>query len=325
MRALVLNDTELTLDPRREAPTPKVGEALIRPIRLGISGLDGAVVAGLGGFRGIPGHEFVGIVEEVNSETSAKLRGKRVVGAIATACGRCDLCTGGLGAHCRERALLGIEKRDGCFAERFTLPARNLVAVPDGLDDDHALFAHALASAIQAARQLTIEGKPYITVLGDGPLGLLTAQVMVRLNASVRLVGRHPEKFGLCEKWGVKHRHVDDVGRRADQDVVVDCTGTMAGFGTAMRLVRPRGIIVRKSLIAPAASSTAIDFSPVVQHELQVIGSFLGPVGEAVSMLARGEIDVVSMISRRCSLDDGVQAFRIAARPETVKVLMDVS
>ena len=49
-------------------------------------------------------------------------------------------------------------------------------------------------------------------LLGDGRLGLLCAQVMSQLNATVRLVGKHPEKLALCEKWGVKHRLLEDVG-----------------------------------------------------------------------------------------------------------------
>ena len=54
---------------------------------------------------------------------------------------------------------------------------RNLIEVPQELDDDHAVFTEPLASVYQILRQLTIEGRPYITVLGDGRLGLLCAQI----------------------------------------------------------------------------------------------------------------------------------------------------
>src|SRR5699024_7056688 len=102
--------------------------------------------------------------------------GKRVVGAIDCVCGKCDMCKAGLKEHCRKRTVLGLQGRDGCFAEAFCLPAMNLLEVPENVDDDRAVFAWPLAAACQILRQLTIEGRPYITVLGDGRLGLLCAQ-----------------------------------------------------------------------------------------------------------------------------------------------------
>jgi threonine dehydrogenase-like Zn-dependent dehydrogenase len=235
------------------------------------------------------------------------------------------MCQAGLRTHCRKRSILGVEGRDGCFAEFFTLPAANLVTVPDALDDDRAVFAHPLASALQAARQLTIEGKPFITVLGDGPLGLLMAQVMAKLNASVRLIGRYSEKLDLCEKWGIKHRHVDDIGRRADQDIVVDCTGSPTGLELAMELVRPRGKIVLKTLLsAHTKIAPGVDLSPIVLKEIDVIGSGCGPINESVAMLARAQVDVVSLIARRMSLSDGAAVLTTAAQPGVLKVLIDV-
>jgi hypothetical protein len=178
------------------------------------------------------------------------------VGTINCVCGKCDMCKAGLKEHCRSRTVLGIAGRDGCFAERFTLPAANLFEAPDHVDDDRAVFTEPLAAALQILRQLTIEGRPNITVLGDGRLGLLCAQVLSKLNATVRCIGRHPRKLELCEKWGVKHRLLDDVGLRGDQDIVVDCTGSPTGLEAAMKMVRPRGTIVLKTTIAPGTPGT---------------------------------------------------------------------
>jgi threonine dehydrogenase-like Zn-dependent dehydrogenase len=200
----------------------------------------------------------------------------------------------------------------------------NLALVPADLDDDRAVFAFLVASAVQTARQLTIEGKPYITVLGDGPLGLVMVQVLSRLNASVRLIGRYSEKLALCEKWGVKHRHVDDIGRRADQDVVVDCTGSPAGLELALKLVRPRGAVVLKSM--PAATTKVapgVDLTPFVTGEIHLIGSRFGPIGAALGMLERHEVDVLSLIARRAPLNDAANAMRHAAQPGTLSVVLE--
>ncbi len=327
MKALIYDGKEARLDPARDEPIPAAGEALIRPLRMGLCATDLEICRGYMSFKGVLGHEFVGVVERVvgRDKRSQALVGKRVVGGINCACGKCDMCKGGLPEHCRDRTVLGIAGRDGCFASLFTLPLRNLLQVPDSLDDDHAVFTEPLAAAYQILRQLTIEGRPFITILGDGRLGLLCAQVLSQLNATVRCVGKHPEKLALCEKWGVKHRLLADVGLRQDQDIVVDCTGSAAGLTVAMQMVRPRGKIVLKTTTTPggAPGTAPLDLSPLVIHEIQLVGSRCGPFDEALLALAQEKIDVLSLISRRMKLSDGVEALKTAAKPGVIKVLLE--
>jgi threonine dehydrogenase-like Zn-dependent dehydrogenase len=142
----------------------------------------------------------------------------------------------------------------------------------------------------------------------------------------VRVIGRYSQKLAICEKWGVKHRHADDIGRRADQDIVVECTGSPDGFALAARLVRPRGTIVLKTLHADwDRRQIGADLTPLVMNEINVIGSAHGPLGEALGVLQRHEVDVVSLIGRRMSLGDGVAILKAAAQPGALKVLVDVA
>ena len=322
MRALVFDGKQLRLDARYPDPKPKPGEALIRPLQMGICATDIEICRGYMGFKGVLGHEFVGVVEKASGKRGANLVGKRVVGTINCVCGKCDMCKAGLGEHCRKRTVLGIHGHDGCFADAFTLPVDNLLEVPDSVDDDRAVFAEPLAAAYQILRQLTVEGRPFVTVLGDGRLGLLCAQVMTQLNATVRLVGKHPEKLALCEKCGVKHRLLQDVGLRADQDIVVDCTGSAEGVELAMRMVRPRGKIVVKTTVAAEQDHKPLDLSPLVVNEIQMIGSRCGPFPDAILALASDQVDVLSLISRRMRLAEGVDALRVARQPGVIKVLL---
>ena len=327
MRALYFDGKKPQVVANRPQPQPQAGEALIRPLRMGICGTDLQICKGYMTFEGVLGHEFVGVVEATSGKTRRQFVGKRVVGSINCVCGQCDMCRSGLPEHCRKRSVLGIQDHDGCFAEAFTLPTRNLLMVPDNVDDDKAVFAEPLAAAYQILQQLTVEGRPYVTVLGDGRLGLLCAQVMSQLNATVRCVGKHSEKLALCEKWGVKHRLVGDVGLRADQDIVVDCTGSPDGLVTAMQMVRPRGKIVLKTTVSPKAlkesQGPAVDLSPLVINEIQLIGSRCGPMAEALAALADGRVDVLSLISRRMKLSDGVDALRTATHSDVIKVLIE--
>ncbi len=354
MRALVFDGRSPKFLSDRPQPAPLAGEALIRPTRLAISSTDIALARGLAPahappFTGVMGHEFVGVVAEINLpkdappalEVRRKLKGKRVVAPMNLVCGKCELCRGGLSSHCRARSVMGALGRDGCFAEAFTLPLTSLHAVPDAIDDDSAVFASLIAAAAHAAQMLRIEGKPYITVLGDGPLGLLTAQVMTRLNASVRLLGKHPEKFALCEHWGVKHRHIDEVGRRADQDVVVDCTGSPSGLPLALQLVRPRGKIILKTTttrlpIAPPTPTpgapapqlpggdawSAINLAPLVVNEIELLGCRCGSIDQALGLLARKDLSIASLITKRFKFDQAAQALQ-AATQGAIKIVLD--
>lgn len=323
MRALVFDGSKPTLIDDHPEPTPAPGEAVIRPLVAGVCSTDLEICRGYMGFTGVLGHEFVGVVESLGNaadEEAKDLLGRRVVGTINCVCGECDMCRRGLREHCRDRTVLGIAGRDGCFAERFCLPVENLIPVPDPIDNDRAVFTEPLAAACQVTRQLPIEGTPYITVLGDGRLGLLVAQVMNQLNASVRVIGKHDDKLALCDRWQVRSRRLDQVMPRGDQDIVIDCTGSASGLDTALRMVRPRGTVVLKTTVN---DQKGVDLSPVVIHEVNIVGSRCGPFGEALGQLLGEQVDVLPMISKRVRFSRAVEALAAADQPGALKVLIE--
>jgi alcohol dehydrogenase len=316
MRALVFDKT-LSYQSRHPEPSSTAGDTLIRIRQAGICATDLEIVKGYMNFRGILGHEFVG---DVISSPRKELIGQRVVGEINCVCGRCDLCISGLSNHCRNRTVLGILNHDGAFAEYVRLPATNLHVLPNTIDDDAAVFVEPLAAAHQVLKQIKLDGRKWVTVLGDGRLGLLVAQVLRNVDCPVRMIGKHPEKLALCEKWQIRSRAVSDIVPRHDQDVVVDCTGSAAGFELAMQMVRPRGTIVLKSTVA---MGKPLNLSPLVIDEINVVGSRCGPFREAIRSLADKSVDVLSLINRRMKLEQGVEAMELAARPGVLKVLLN--
>ena len=318
MKALVLDENGVRLDSRRPLPSPNDGDTLVRVRQAGICSTDLELAKGYMNFRGVLGHEFVGVVEDSPDD---KLVGKRVVGEINCVCGRCDLCLGGLSNHCRNRTVLGILNHDGCFADYVRLPKGNLHVVPDNVDDDAATFVEPVAAAFQIRKQLGagLTSKTWVTVLGDGRLGLLVGQVLADAGCPVRVIGRHEKKLALCEKWGIKSRPVGEVRPRHDQDVVIDCTGSAAGLELSAAMCRPRGTLVLKSTVAGGA---AMNLSGIVVDELTVVGSRCGPFRPAIQALAERRVDVGSLVSRRMKLDDGVEALRAAGQPGVLKVLL---
>jgi alcohol dehydrogenase len=325
MQALIYDGRSFRIEAAAPEPVPEPGEAVIRPTRVLIGAADRAVAAGRVKFTGVMGHRFVGIVERLAPRASGtaateerkRWEGKRVVGSISTVCGTCEFCKGGLSNHCASRKVLGLFGRDGCLADRFTLPAANLVEVPKNISDDAAAFAEPIAAAAHAAQMVRLEGKPYVTILGDGVSGLLAAQIMAKLNASVRVLGRVPARFTLCERWGIRHRHIDEAGRRADQNIVIDATNSPDGLAIAMQLVRPRGTIVMLGVPAPVppaglVAHTGVDLSPAVCGELNLVGSRCGRINEGIDVLARGGVEVLPLISRRFKFADAELAMKHA-------------
>lgn len=286
----------MLFEPDAPTPTPLEDEALVRVTRVAIDQDDIAALPD----AGIPGRRFVGVVESLESRAGDGIeRGTRVAVMPHIRCGSCDLCKGGLGDHCRNRVTLGSDKRDGGLAERVAVPIGNLVALPESVDDDAGVFAWTLAGAMHVAHMMHAGGRVFVTVLGDNAKGLLCAQWLAQQNDSVRLLGWDPVRTGLCEKWGIKHRHADEAGRRADQEVVVDCTGSATGLELAMQLVRPRGTIV-----VHGSAPDGVDLAPVRDGELKLVGSRAGNLREAVQVLSTGRIEVVSLITRRIRIED---------------------
>lgn len=321
MRALTFNQS-LAFDARRADPLPALGDTLLKIRQAGICSTDLEICRGYMGFRGILGHEFVA---DVASSPNKDLVGQRVCGEINIVCGRCDLCLSGLSTHCRNRSVLGIQNHDGVFADFARLPTINLHVLPKTVDDDAAVFVEPLAAAFQVLKQVNLgEGRKWVTVLGDGRLGLLVAQVLRNAGCPVRVIGKHADKLALCEKWSIRSRPLVDIVPRHDQDIVVDCTGSAAGFELAMAMARPRGTIVLKSTVAQStiALSKPLNLAPLVVDEIQVIGSRCGPFRQAIAALASKEVDVASLIHRRIKLDQGIEAMALAGRPGVLKVIL---
>lgn len=326
MKALRVDAGRLVLDPRAAPPVPGPGEAIVRPLRVALGEADAHAARAPASTPFTPGREFIGVVEQPGpgDDRAAKKRweGKRVVVPPEAACGACDLCRAGLSAHCRARRVMGSPAWDGCLAERVRVPAASLVEVPPGIDDDAGALAWPLACAAHAARVVRLEGRPYVTVLGDGVSGLLTAQVAAAHNASVRVIGSRPAHLALCEKWGMKHRATGEAGLRRDQDVVFECTGSAAGLETALAMVRPRGKVVLTAWGAPVRERA--DLHGAVEGEIELVGARGGLLPEALALLARGAVDVLSLVSKRTRLDDAVNALKAASEPDALRVIVDI-
>ena len=314
MRAIVL-DEGVRFRTSQPEPIPSPDEVLVRVSCAGVCETDLQLVRGYMGFRGILGHEFVGVAQ------SGPYARRRVVGEINCACWRCETCRRGLPTHCSNRTVLGILNHDGAFADYIAVPQKNLHPVPDSLPDEVAVFTEPVAAAFQIPAQLAIARDHRVVVLGDGRLGNLCAQVLATLSDRVLVVGKHPAKLALLDTIGIETALLSDTLPERAADVVVDCTGSESGLPTALRLVRPRGTIVLKTTVA---GTQTLAWAPFVIDEITLVGSRCGPFDQALAALEQGRVDVRPLISERLSLSDGLAALERAQAKGVLKVLIDV-
>jgi len=319
MKGLWLEARALRLRDDLAVPAPPAGEALVRVRLAGVCNTDLELVRGYYPYTGVPGHEFVGVVEQ--AKDAPEWVGRRVVGEINAACGACPACRAGRRSHCERRTVLGIVARNGAFATHLSLPLANLHVVPDALPDEVAVFSEPTAAALELQQQVRVAPEDRVVVIGTGKLGQLVAQTLAATGCRLLAVGRSPRPLELLAARGIATATASGIepGRA---DLAVECTGNPEGLELARRAVRPRGTIVLKSTYHGRAE---VDLARIVVDEITLVGSRCGPFAPALELLASGRVDPRPLVAARYPLAEAVAAFDHAARPGTLKVLVECS
>lgn len=318
---------------KKPLPKLRAGWALVRLRGAGICNTDVEILRGYHNFRGVPGHEFVGQVEDVAVVSPAEKKrwmANRVTGEINISCRAlgfrpvCKFCKRGLNRHCARRKVLGIVAQDGAFAEYLTLPLENLHAIPDSIGDDMAVFVEPLAAACEILDQVPVKKFREAAVLGDGKLAQLIARVLRSALPRVVMYGKHPGKLALARRAKIETRRVrgdaSDLKRaKSNFGLVVEATGSPSGLMLAQQMTEPRGTLILKSTFHGAAS---VETWPIVVKELSVIGSRCGPFDKAIALLRAGKVDPRPLITRRFLLNEVADAIVFAQKSGVMKVLL---
>lgn len=165
-------------------PLPVKGEVLVRIKATGICGSDVPRVFGTGAHRHplVIGHEFSGIVEGIGREASAAWLGRRVGVFPLIPCRECTPCRQGQYELCRDYGYLG-SRRDGGFAEYVSVPAGNLIGLPESVSFEEAAMLEPMAVAVHAMRRGTENFELFrgaaIAICGLGTVGLLLAMFLI--------------------------------------------------------------------------------------------------------------------------------------------------
>ena len=282
MKGIYFNGTDAVFRDDLPVPVPTETQSLIRIIYAGVCNTDREVRKGYRpDFKGVMGHEFVGVVE---ASGDPRWIGKRVVGELNAGCGHCIYCRTGREKHCPERKVIGMEGKDGCFAEYMTLETHLLHEIPDNLPSDMALLAEPLAAALEIPKQVHFDPETSVAVIGDGRLAYQIASVLRLHGVDLTVIGKHPEKLARFAEFG-RTWTAETKPEMETYEIVVEATGSPSGLSLASRLVRKQGTIVLKSTYAGTVS---VDMSYFVVNEITITGSRCGPFEPALRLLKQG-------------------------------------
>lgn len=320
----------------RDVVMPQIGpeDALLRVTRTGICGTDLHIFNGhyaADRLPLIPGHEFCGQVAAVGANVRHLSEGQRVVADINIGCGTCYWCRRNEILNCPEMVQLGIH-RDGAFAEYVALPARLVIAAPEGVSDAVLALTEPVACVVRAARKAQAGFGQSVVILGAGPVGNLHVQMMRLVGAAPIIVADlSPERCQMALEAGADAAISDPAALQAEvmartagrgADLVIESVGSPRLYATAQSLIRKGGHIAFFGLTGPD-QALPVDILRTILEENSLKGSVAGmgeDMHDALTLLAHGRFRTDAFTQASFALDDIQIAFEtLANRPGDLK------
>lgn len=322
----------------REVAVPSVGtdEALIRVEAVGIRGSDIHQWHGSHSWDvNYPvtlGHEFSGIVEEINGGEEFEPGNRVVCETAAVINEKSALSRQGLYNIDPDRLGFGYGV-SGAMARYVVVPKRCLHHIPDGLPFERAALTEPCSVAYNAVCQnASINPGESVLILGPGPIGLLCVQ-MASLSGASHVIANglqaDEERLEVSRKLGATGTVVGDPSDRIESigdglgvDTVIDASGHSTTFETAMDAVRPDGHITKVGW-GPQPMEYSMD--PVVQKAVTVQGSFSHTWStweKVITLLDTGQLTVEPIIDRIAPLEEWHGCFTGMHEREYIKCVL---
>jgi len=316
-------------------PEPGPGEVRIQVKAAGICGTDLEAFSGRtprGWSITYPfrmGHELAGVVDKVGPNVTSLKVGDRVVPDGRLVCGQCYYCRQGKFSACKNAGYTS-----GGFMEYSVYPAKNLVVIPEGVSFFEAALTEPLSCCINGESKLSVAPGDTAAVIGDGPIGILHAQLLKARGAKVVLIGMVPERLDLALQLGIDAainieekdpvKEVDLFTQGCGADVVVVAVASGAVLEQAFHMAGRFGQVLY--FAATMKPKLEIDLDLVHYKELKLVGSYDSTIAhfeKGLQLLAQGLINVKSLVSHRFSLEEINEAFETARQRKGLKIIIE--
>jgi D-arabinitol dehydrogenase (NADP+) len=324
----------------KDIPTPTAGpgEVRIKVDQVGVCGTDLHIHHGdfNAVFPLVPGHELVGVVDDLGEGVTRFKQGEQVTVNPNVFCGYCDYCLSGRLILCANAMGLG-SNYPGFFAEYVTV-SEKLVFSVEGLPKDTAVFTEPAACAMHGVETLKLRPGASVLVFGAGPTGLLLAQLIASGGAaSVTVAAPTQFKLDRAAALGVDRTvkiqrgdaeanvaTVLETSGGEGYDVVVEATGSPEVGDICVPLTRNGGTVLIYG-VTRADEVMKIHPFDVFRREITIKGSFaeMTSFGAAIAALRTGRVRTDGIITHRFALDDYGKALdTLATDPAAHKVVI---
>jgi len=344
VRAVVYRDVrELAVEDVPEPRLEQPSDALVRITVAAICGSDLHFYNGKAPLSpGDPiGHEGMGVVEEVGPEVERFRPGDRVVLSFDVVCGDCWFCRHGQTALCEDFRNYGAGPFGGSLggtqAERVRVPHAdvNLLAVPDELSDEQALFVgDILTTGVYGAGISDIGPEDTVAVIGAGPVGFFCAQAAsLHGPKAVVALDMAPDRLALAERVGAipvnvrEHNPqmaVCDLTEGRGADVVIEAVGSPSAYETAIEVVRRGGrvTVVGMFVIEQIQVPLGVYWSRALDIRFSGICPIHAWWERAMEAVRAGRIDPLPIISHTLPLEEAVRGFELFDARQATKVVL---
>lgn len=319
----------------KDVPTPqlKEDEVLVEVVNAGICGSDVPRIfkTGTYHFPTIPGHEFAGVVCQVEAEENRRLLGQKVGVFPLIPCMKCEQCKKKAYEMCKSYNYLG-SRTDGGFAEYVAVPVWNLIELPSEVSFEDAAMLEPTCVALHAIRQAEFKDVQSAVVYGCGTIGTLVLQWLTAMGVKrLYAVGTRKEQQELVTALteGIfcncrEENPVDFVRKQTDGagvDIVFECVGVSESINNAVSLVRAGGQVV---LVGNPAGDITFDkqiYWKILRQQLKLYGTWNSSFTKekeddwqtAVRAIQEGKIRPAAQITQRFSfekLHDGLEVMQ---------------
>lgn len=308
----------------KELPELEKGFARIKVKAAAICATDLEVIDGNipANYPLIPGHEWSGIVEQVNDERFLDLVGKRVTGSNDVSCGVCEACRSGEWRYCEEFEEIGF-KRDGAYAEYIDVPAKGLVGIPDSMPFTYAALAEPMGVALGVMEKLNPKFGKTCLVYGAGSIGLCCLAVAKAMGLRKIVVAASSEKrLETAKKLGadltvaVKEQNIIEILKEYHKDgtdYIIEATGIEECITNSFKIAKRGGYVALAGYGRGKQMSVCIDDIHIKNLHVIGAGNNWNQHKKAVEFMADNKVDMSLFVTKTLKLEEfskGIETVR---------------
>jgi L-iditol 2-dehydrogenase len=313
----------------RPVPVAGPGQALIRPVAVGVCGSDvtyftrGRLADFIVTGDIILGHELAGEVESVGEGVTNVKPGDRVAVEPGTPCRRCEDCARGNYHLCSDLAFMATPPFDGCLIQQLLIDARNLFLLPDSMSYEEGALLEPLSVGLWGCHRAGLRPGDHVLVTGAGPVGLLAAEAARALGAA-DVVLADVSEFRL--RIGAGHGFVTETPTnrvKRSFDVLLECSGAPGVLAEALGRLGNDG---RAAVIGiEHASTVGLPLASLNWNELTIalVNRYNATWPKGIALVGDGRVNVADLVTHHFTLSQTDRALNnTATNPEAMKAII---